>query len=53
MYLSLLGQDLDAGQTLTAHGRFSVAESISDSEIVERYMQYLRQPPIRISPVQK
>lgn len=42
LYLSLLGRDLKAGQVLKAHARFIVAESISDSEIVERYTQYMK-----------
>jgi hypothetical protein len=53
MYLSLLGRDLKAGQTLKAHGRLVVAESISDNEIVERYTQYMKQLPSRSLSTQK
>ena len=45
LYLSLLGRDLKVGQTLKAHARFVVAESVSDAEIIERYTQYIRQFP--------
>jgi len=45
LYLSLLGRDLKVGQTLKAHARFVVAESVSDAEIVERYTQYIKQFP--------
>jgi tRNA isopentenyl-2-thiomethyl-A-37 hydroxylase MiaE len=43
LYLSLFGQDLKAGQTRKVRSRFVVAESISDNEIVERYVQYIAQ----------
>jgi hypothetical protein len=53
MYLSLLGRDLKAGQALKASGRLVVAESISDSEIVKRYEEYLKQRTNRSSSLEK
>jgi hypothetical protein len=43
LYLSLLGRDLKAGQTLKAHGCLIFADSISNEEIVERYTRYTKQ----------
>jgi hypothetical protein len=43
MYLSLFGRDLKAGQSLKARSRLVVAESVSDSDIFERFIQYIQQ----------
>ncbi|NLH16318.1 MAG: hypothetical protein GX455_07055 [Phycisphaerae bacterium] len=53
LYLSLLGRDCKAGQTLKARARLIVAESISDSEIVERYTQYMKETSNSGSPQPK
>lgn len=53
LYLSLFGRDLKAGQTLKARGCLIVAESISDTEIVERYLQYMKDRSTSSSPQPK
>jgi len=42
LYLSLFGQDLEAGQTARARCRLVVARGLSDRQIVESYSAYVR-----------
>lgn len=41
IYLSLFGNDLKAGQTVTARARLVIAPSLSDEQAVARYREYL------------
>lgn len=40
IYLSLFGEDLKAGQTVTARARLVIAASLSDAQAVARYQDY-------------
>ncbi|HQL74586.1 MAG: hypothetical protein BWX88_00006 [Planctomycetes bacterium ADurb.Bin126] len=42
LYLCLLGRDIPAGQSATAHARLVVAKDLSDRQAVERYEQFLK-----------
>jgi len=43
VYLSLFGQDLQAGQTARARCRLVIGYKISDQEAVERFQNYIRE----------
>ncbi len=49
LYPSLLGRDIRAGETATAHIRLIITKAISDEEIVALYKRYLgdRSGPVR------
>jgi hypothetical protein len=44
LYLSLLGRDVQSGQTARAHARLVVGRNVSDAEAVKLYSEYLAQP---------